>query len=225
MIKPLSYYLISILFISSCTDYNRELPTVLIIGDSISGGYFPYVKKELNSKVKLFKPIIFDENGNEKSCCGGTTQGVEEIDAFLSGKKWDIIHFNFGLHDIKHIDPKTGKNSKNLNHPRQASPEQYEKNLIEIVKKLKLTGAKLIFATTTPYPDKLGNQMRSPGMPKIYNKVALRIMKENDIKINDLYEFVLPRMNELQRANNVHFLEVGSKYLGKKVAKSITRQL
>ena len=54
------------------------------------------------------------------------------MDFFLSNNKWDIIHFNFGLHDIKHIDPVTGKNSKNLSHPHQASPEEYERNLLKL---------------------------------------------------------------------------------------------
>ena len=58
---------------------------------------------------------------------------MKEIDKWLGQAKWDVIHFNFGLHDIKHIDPETGKNSKNLNHPQQANPEQYGKNLSEIV--------------------------------------------------------------------------------------------
>jgi acyl-CoA thioesterase-1 len=147
------------------------------------------------------------------------------MDSFLSNKKWDIIHFNFGLHDIKHIDPVTGKNSKNLSHPHQASPEEYERNLINIVKKLKLTGAKLIFATTTPYPDKLGKQMRSPGMPKIYNQVALKIMKRNEIEINDLYSLVLPRINQLQRPNNVHFNAKGSKFLAEQVIKSVMKSI
>ena len=139
----------------------------------------------IRDRAELFQAISSDENGKIIACCGGTTQGVKEIDIYLSEKKWDIIHFNFGLHDIKHIDPITGKNSKNLSHPHQASPEQYEKNLIEIVEKLKRTGAKLIFATTTPYPDKLGKQMRSPGMPKVYNEVALRVMNNNGIEINE----------------------------------------
>jgi len=150
---------------------------------------------------------------------------VKEIENFLSNKKWDIIHFNFGLHDIKHIDPVSGKNSKNLSHPHQASPEEYQRNLIEIIKKLKRTGAKLIFATTTPYPDKLGNQIRSPGMPKIYNKVTLQIMDKNEIKINDLYNLVLPRINELQKPNNVHFNEEGSEFLAGHVIKSIIESI
>ena len=214
------FYLIILSF--ACKD--KELPKILIVGDSISGGYFPYVKKNLNGKAELFQAISYDENGKIKACCGGTTQGVKEIDTYLSEKKWDIIHFNFGLHDIKHIDPITGKNSKNLSHPHQASPEQYEKNLIEIIEKLKLTGAKLIFATTTPYPDKLGKQMRSPGMPKIYNEVAIRVMNNNDIEINDLYGLVLPRMGELQKPNNVHFLEKGSEVLAEHITKLLMQK-
>ena len=215
---------IAIVFLG-CLESNIELPKILIIGDSISGGYFPFVKKNLIGKAKVFQPTYSDKNGKTKSCCGGTSQGVKEIGNFLSDIKWDIIHFNFGLHDIKHIDPVTRKNSKNLSHPHQASPEEYERNLIEIVKKLKRTGAKLIFATTTPYPDKLGKQMRSPGMPKIYNQIALRIMDENEIKINDLYSLVLPRINKLQRPNNVHFSEMGSEFLAEQVIKSIMESI
>jgi acyl-CoA thioesterase-1 len=219
-----TYVIVSIFFICGCSNSNKPLPKILIIGDSISGGYFPYVKENLAGKAELFQPIIYDDKGHIKSCCGGTTQGVNEIDIYLSEKKWDIIHFNFGLHDIKHIDPITGKNSKNLSHPHQASPEQYEKNLIEIVEKLKLTGAKLIFATTTPYPDKLGKQMRSPGMPKVYNEVALKVMGNNGIEINDLYGLVLPRMEELQRPNNVHFLEKGSEVLAEHITKILIQK-
>jgi acyl-CoA thioesterase-1 len=209
------------IFLFGCLEPKTELPKILIIGDSISGGYFPIVKKSLMGKAKVFQATYIDKNGKKKGCCGGTSQGVKEIDIFLSAKKWDIIHFNFGLHDIKHVDPVSGKNSKNLSHPHQASPKEYERNLVEIIKKLKRTGAKLIFATTTPYPDKLKRQMRSPGMPKIYNQVALKIMNKNQIKINDIYSLVLPKLNELQIPNNVHFNEKGSKFLAGLVIKSI----
>lgn len=212
--------IVCISFISS----TNKLPKVLIIGDSISGGYFPFVEKQLEGKAILIQAVSVDDEG-EYTGSEGTTKGVKEIDKWLGETKWDVIHFNFGLHDIKHIDPETGKNSKNLNHPQQANPEQYGKNLSEIVKKMKATNAKLIFATTTPYPDKLGKQMRTPGMPKKYNEVAVEIMKKNGIEVNDLYSFVLPRMEELQRPNNVHFTEEGSKALGTQVAKAINNKL
>ena len=35
------------------------------------------------------------------------------------------VHFNFGLHDIKHIHPDTGSSSSNPAHPRQAGIEVY----------------------------------------------------------------------------------------------------
>ena len=204
-----------------CTE---KLPKVLIIGDSIAGDYFPIVEEKLKGKVLLYKATQINDEG-EITSCEGTTMGVKHIDDWLGDTKWDVIHFNFGLHDIKHIDPETGKNSKNLNDPQQANPEQYGKNLRVIVEKLKASGAKLIFATTTPYPDKLGKQMRAPGMPAIYNKFAIEIMKKNDIAINDLYSYVLPRMEKLQRLKNVHFTEKGYQVIGNEVAEIITKHI
>jgi lysophospholipase L1-like esterase len=201
-----------------------KLPKVLIIGDSIAGDYFPIVEEKLKGKVLLSKATQINDKG-EITSCEGTTMGVKHIDDWLGDTKWDVIHFNFGLHDIKHIDPETGKNSKNLNDPQQANPEQYGKNLRVIVQKLKASGAKLIFATTTPYPDKLGKQMRTPGMPAIYNKIAIEIMKKNDIVINDLYSYVLPRMEKLQRPKNVHFTEKGYQVIGNEVAEIITKHI
>jgi len=205
-------------------DADNDLPKVLIIGDSISAGYFPFVKDLLKGKAELISPKQFDEEGKPTSC-EGTTRGVENIDEWLGDTKWDVIHFNFGLHDLKHIKPGSNRNSKNLDDPLQADLSQYEKNLREIVGKLRATGATLIFATTTPYPDKLDRQIRTPGMPQKYNMIALKIMRENDIEVNDLYSFVLPRMEELQRPNNVHFTEAGSQVLAGEVAQAILKGL
>jgi acyl-CoA thioesterase-1 len=143
----------------------------------------------------------------------------------LGDNTWDLIHFNFGLHDIKHINPINGKNSNSFDDPHQASPNQYKYNLEKIVKILKKTKAKLIFATTTPYPNSKLKPARKPGMHRIYNEVALSVMKKYNIKINDLHSFVLPRMDELQRPYNVHFSKYGSEELAKVVVKSILQNL
>lgn len=157
--------------------------------------------------------------------CAGTTNGIQKISEWTGEKQWDMIHFNFGLHDIKHVNPQTGKNSKSFDDPHQASPEQYKKNLKFIVKKLKKTKAKLIFATTTPYPNTKLKPARKAGMPIVYNGIAKRIMKRQNVEINDLYAFVEPRMESLQRPNNVHFTPFGSKELAKQVVKSILKNL
>ena len=207
------------------TSYEKNmLPRVLIIGDSISIGYTPFVRDFLDNKAKVHRPM---HNDGQPENCQGTTSGVKNIDRWINEKEgdWDVIHFNFGLHDIKHVDPKTGANSNNPEHPQQANLQQYEKNLKKIVKKLRKTGAKLIFATTTPYPDKVSGPLREPGMPQKYNEVAVKIMQQNDIEINDLHGFVYGRMKELQIPNNVHFTEKGSKALGNVVAEKISNVL
>lgn len=200
----------------------KRLPNVLILGDSISIGYYPFVKEALEGKVNLSRPMM-PEGGFQN--CAGTTNGIQKISEWTGEKQWDMIHFNFGLHDIKHVNPQTGKNSKSFDDPHQASPEQYKKNLKFIVKKLKKTKAKLIFATTTPYPNTKLKPARKAGMPIVYNGIAKRIMKRQNVEINDLYAFVEPRMESLQRPNNVHFTPFGSKELAKQVVKSILKNL
>ena len=196
----------------------KALPKVLILGDSISIGYFPYVKEYLKGKADVTRP--FKSDGKPENC-QGTTNGIANIDRWIGDAKWDVIHFNFGLHDIKHVHPETGKNSNELKDPRQAEPKQYRKNLQLITKKLTATGAKLVFATTTPYPENVGGPLRAYGDAEKYNKIALKIMKKQNVQIDDLFGFILPKMDELQRPNNVHFTDEGSKELGEQVSKFI----
>jgi acyl-CoA thioesterase-1 len=197
---------------------NQDLPNVLIIGDSISIGYTPFVREILKYRANVYRPMLDDEKPEN---CSGTTKGVENIDRWIGDTKWEVIHFNFGLHDIKHVDPATGENSTNPKHPQQAPLKQYKQNLEIMVEKLKATRAKLIFATTTPYPDVVEGPLRKPGMPQKYNREAVKIMNKNNVIINDLYAFMLPRMHELQLPNNVHFTEAGSFELAKKVTERI----
>lgn len=199
-----------------------KLPNVLIIGDSISIGYTPFVRELLKYNAEISRPIY--EDGKDENC-EGTTNGVKNIKRWLGEKKWDVIHFNFGLHDLKHVDPLTGTNSNNPAHPHQAGLKKYKKNLTEIVSILKTTGAKLIFATTTPYPDNVGSPLRKPGMSEKYNQAAIKIMNKNGITVNNLYAFVKPRMEELQLPKNVHFTREGSKALAEKVAERILEAL
>ena len=221
-VKITSLLFFSIHFPSIAFSRKNRTPNVLILGDSISIGYYPFVKEALDCQVKLSRPMMV--NGGFQNCAG-STNGVEKISDWIGEKQWDLIHFNFGLHDIKHVNPQTGKNSRSFDDPHQANPKQYEKNLNFILKKLKKTKAKLIFATTTPYPNTKLRPARKPGMHKIYNTVALKIMKKNKVFINDLHAFVSPRMTELQRPNDVHFTEFGSRELAKEVVKSILKNL
>ena len=197
---------------------------VLILGDSISIGYMPFVKTLLQKEAFVTRPM---QNAQRAENCAGTTNGVKQIDRWLKleGGDWDVIHFNFGLHDLKREDPKTGKPSSNPADPNQASPEAYEKQLEEVVKKLKATGAELIFATTTPVPEGKVSPHRDLADVEKYNALAKKIMKEHGVAINDLYALALPKLKEIQRPVNVHFTPAGSELLAKEVVKHIREAL
>ena len=198
-------------------------PRVLILGDSISIGYTPHVQKSLQQDALIVRPMLTHKAAEN---CAGTDKGIQEIDRWLSigGGKWDVIHFNFGLHDLKRTDAQTGRNSNDPKDPYQSSPAEYEIQLGEIVKKLKQSGATLIFATTTPVP--LGvKPHRDPTDPVTYNRVAESIMQANDIQINNLYQFANPILADIQRSANVHFTPAGSARLGEQVAEQIRAAL
>jgi hypothetical protein len=195
---------------------------VLILGDSISIGYTPHVRKQLADSAMVVRPT--NKNGGAENC-EGTNKGVQHIDRWLAleGGDWDVIHFNFGLHDLKRIDPETGKGSNNPDDPYQASPERYEAQLREIVRSLQKTGAHLIFATTTPVPTGV-RPYRAPEDAVEYNRIAVGVMEKAGIEVNDLYGLALPYLATLQQPENVHFTKDGSYALSLAVVQSVGRK-
>ena len=195
-------------------EYTEPEPAnVLIIGDSISIGYFKPVREMLSGRA-----IAQHNAGN----AAHTGYGLAKLDEWLGDTKWDVIHFNHGLHDLKYVD-ENGKNATVEAGKQQIPIDQYEKNLDELVIRLKKTGAKLIFANTTPVPD--GTGIRVKGDAKIYNLAAERVMKKHDIPVNDLYSFSMARLEEIQRPANVHFTPEGSRLLAEQVTKCIIKAL
>jgi len=204
-----------------------KLPRVLLLGDSISIGYTSAVRKMLAGTAHVFRPMQKGRNGRMRpENCAGTDKGLANTDRWLAaeGGKWDVIHFNFGLHDLKRVDPKTGRNSNDPEDPRQTELADYRKQLEVIVDKLQKTGAKLVFATTTPYPEGV-RPHRDVADAARYNEVAVELMKSRGIAIDDLHAFALPRLAKLQRPKNVHFSPEGSQQLARRVVRSIRRAL
>jgi acyl-CoA thioesterase-1 len=208
------------------------LPRVLLIGDSISMGYTLPVREALKGRANVHHP---PEN------CGATERGLTKLDAWLGDGKWDVIHFNFGLHDLKYLD-KDGQYVLPTKGTVVATTEQYALNLRTIVARLKKTGAKLIFATTTPVPPRtLG---RITGSDRRYNKAALEVMTAENVQVDDLGGYVRTIQDKLgpfapkpkkkpypqregdpQQPYNVHFTEDGYNQLAKLVVASIEKNL
>ncbi|WDI41309.1 SGNH/GDSL hydrolase family protein [Bremerella sp. P1] len=201
-----------------------NLPNVLILGDSISIGYTLQVRDLLKGKANVFRPHTAD--GKKPENCSGTTKGVESIDRWIGDRKWDVIHFNWGLHDLKHVTEPGGNSVSNKpSDPVQATVDQYAANLEKIVERLNKTGAKLIFATTTPVVPGTTGPLREPNSPPKYNAAAIKIMKENSVTVNDLFAFCDPQVEKLQRPKNVHFTDAGSQALAEQVAQAIQSAL
>ena len=191
---------------------DRALPKVLIMGDSISIGYTSYVIENLKSVAEVRR---------HKGNAGPTIRGVAKIEDWLGKEKWDVIHFNWGLWDMYGWEY----------HKEDRSPKAYGKRLDSLVGRLKKTGAKLIWATTTPacpanettMERRFKQKVRiSPELESKYLAAALAVMKKHGVEVNDLHAFMKPRWDKYAIAdNNVHFTKLGSQKLGEQVAKAI----
>lgn len=182
------------------------LPRVLLIGDSISMGYTLPVRTLLAGKANVHR---IPANG------GPTKNGIANIDKWLGESKWDVIHFNWGIHDLRFMPD--GK--------RQVEPADYEKNLRALVTRMKATGAKLIWATTTPIPDGELNPPRRFGQVREYNDIAARVMSENGVLIDDLNAHMTPEFERFHNPKDLHYGREGYEFLAKKVAAEIEKTL
>ncbi|MCG3147425.1 MAG: hypothetical protein PCFJNLEI_00865 [Verrucomicrobiae bacterium] len=194
------------------------LPRVLIIGDSISIGYTAPVRLELKGIADVFRP---NEN------CQHSGYVLAKLNAWLGGKKWDVIHFNCGIWDTHFLDAKGNlvRADDQILPPGvriRHTPEQYRENLIKIVTRLQRTGAKLIWASTTPVMRRKGERFEA--IPTL-NRVAAEVMQTNGVVVNDLYDYVLPHVKEWQSPDQAHFNDKGNAELGKRVAQSIQQAL
>lgn len=180
-----------------------ELPRVLIIGDSISIGYTPFVKEALKGRMK-----VSHNPGNAQH----TGTGLKKIDQWLGKESWDVIHFNWGLWDLCYRDPPGSLKRGKKNGRISIEIDQYQKNLEKLINRLKKTGAKLIWASTTFVPE--GETGRKMGDDRRYNEVARKLMKKHRIVVNDLHAATVGFPGELFRApGDVHFKPEGRKKL------------
>jgi lysophospholipase L1-like esterase len=190
------------------------LPRMLLIGDSISMFYTLPVRTLLEGQANVHRPPVN---------CRSSKQILAELDDYLGSNPWDVIHFNCGGHDITYR-----KNEKPTPPPEgtiQVPLDEYKQNLRTIVKRLKKTGARLIWASTTPMGQEYIKQgFRFESDILAYNVAAAEIMKQEGIPINDLYTLTKANIEKLVK-DGVHFTDQGSDILAKAVANSIQREL
>ncbi|MFN5022128.1 MAG: SGNH/GDSL hydrolase family protein [bacterium] len=186
--------------------------SVLIIGDSISIGYTPFIKTALSPNVE-----VAHNPGNG----GSTLRGMESMDKWLDNRDWDVIVFNFGLHDMVHKDS-SGKYDV-VNGTIAVPLKEYRKNLEAIADKLNETTAKVIFVTTTMVPE--GASGRKTASVPAYNEVALKVMKKKNIQVVDLYQPSLEIHPLNSKPKDVHYTPKGYEQLASIVVAAIRNAL
>lgn len=179
----------------------------MFIGDSITTHYFNTVRGELRDM----------DVGRNPGLARSSDYLLAHLDEWVQPNRWDVIHFNVGIWDTKYIT--RNRSCSRVHGKLTNSPEAYRANLEAIVSKLESSGAMLIFATSTPAPQ--GNRCLDPEDIPRYNAVALEVMAEHHIDVDDLYSFMLPYADWHKPPTSVHFTDEGYTLLGKHVAQVI----
>lgn len=177
--QKIKYFILIFLCLSLSNCHDKKAK-ILIIGDSISMGYTPFVKKALKEGA-----TVHHNRGNAQH----TGIGLKKIEEWLKAEQWDIIQFNWGLWDIcyRNNTLKFPNNKDKIKGKITVDLGDYESNLNSLVRTIrKNSNAKLVFVTTTYVPPQ--NKGRFAKDVIRYNEVAKKIMKKHKVAINDLYK-------------------------------------
>eukprot|EP00035_Acanthoeca_spectabilis_P017692 m.372006 g.372006 ORF g.372006 m.372006 type:complete len:394 (-) comp16686_c1_seq14:4568-5749(-) len=168
---------------------STTVKNVLIIGDSVSIGYTPFVASALAS-VALVQHAPWGGDGGAEE----TAYGVQCLDYFLHSAagvpfKADLVMFNWGLHDGPQL---FNQPPANVTIPGQEGPmSAYVPELTNITTRLqayaKDTGAKLLFAITSPM---LANVQADNDVLEL-NRRAAAIMADAGVPTVNLHSAVV----------------------------------
>jgi acyl-CoA thioesterase-1 len=189
-------------------DLTGDLPRVLLIGDSISIGYTIPVRTRLSDVASVAR---IPANGSS------TIATLRSLPAWLGGRDWDVIHANWGLHDVALLAT-LGRGRTGHAVVRDA----YQENLEQLVLQLRRRCSALILGTTTPVPE--GAKLRRAGDEIAYNAVLAAVADAHGLPTNDLWRAAADDP-ELQLPANVHFTDRGYERLGDVVAQAIRGHL
>lgn len=154
----------SISYAYGLTDETKNLPRVLLIGDSICNGYQGEVRKLLNGKMNVTYWV--------SSYCVSSPAFSPLLSVYLNEADYDVIHFNNGLHSLS------------------TPVETYAKALESALKlmRLKQPKAKIIWCSSTP----LADEAKTAKCRELNEAAAKVVGKLGNIATNDLFSFLEP---------------------------------
>ncbi|MBI5033273.1 MAG: SGNH/GDSL hydrolase family protein [Chloroflexi bacterium] len=167
----------------------HSLPSLHVVGDSISIQYGPYLEKMLTGVMAYSRKTGTTDNlDNPEGANGGDSSMVIDYVRTLQNDPrapFDYLMVNCGLHDLRW---------QLAEHRFQIPLEQYGENLATIVRLSKPVARQMIWVRTTPVVDQIHNK---PGMDfnrfarnvDEYNSIADQVMRANQVPLIDLFAF------------------------------------
>jgi len=176
------------------------LPNVLLLGDSITRGYYLEVTKLLAGRANCY---LF-----ATSAASGDPRLIHQIDDYFAMMplKFAVIHFNNGMHGWKYTESAYGS----------ALPQ-----LVEVLQ-ARSHGARLVWATTTPVHEDDPSGATNPRIDQ-RNAESLHTMQRFHIPIDDQHALMAAHDN--LHNGSVHYTEAGSAVQAKQVQQIIEKLL
>lgn len=175
---------------------------MLLIGDSITRGYYPQVAEKLKGKASVARLATSKSLGDPVL--------LAEVALVLDQCRFDVVHFNNGLHGFGY------------------SEQEYEKDFPELVATIRKHApkARLIWATITPMrqPGKLNVMAEGTNRVRARNKIAEGFVAKEGLAVDDLYGVVKDHP-EYWSGDGVHFNGKGIAVQAEQVTKRIMENL
>lgn len=177
------------------TDANRNLPRILLVGDSICQGYQSKVRAKLEGKANVTYWA--------SSYCVTSPGYLRLLAFYLDEAKYDVVHFNNGLHSCE--------------TPIADYAKAYRAAL-RLIKK-KQPKAKIVWASSTP----LNTTDSRAGKVAALNAAARRAAESvGDVAENDLYALANPLDRKAYWVDTHHYTEAGYELLASQVAEMVS---
>lgn len=177
------------------------LPNVLLVGDSITRGYYPAVSSALKGVANVY---LF-----ATSACSGDPRLPRQLGDYFNmiGVKFAVVHFNNGMHGWGYTEQQyAGGLPAMLNALRAGAPN-----------------AKLVWADTTPVrKEALANGASNVRIDE-RNRLAAELMNRDKIPIDDQHGLMLT--NSDLHSDDVHYSAQGSALQARQVVAAVRAAL
>ena len=164
-----------------------SLPTLHVVGDSISIHYGPYLQTMLAGVMTYSRKTAPDGTLDDSGAANGgdSLMVLDYLQTLRPDRRFGYLLINCGLHDIKR-DVTT--------HAVQVPLDRYEANLRKILAQARRLAARTIWVRTTSVIDERHNRLNTTFQRfeidvEAYNAAADRIMLEHGITTIDLFTF------------------------------------